>query len=122
MDQERVWLRMRGCCVQLQLAASVTQRSCGSSQPPPCHPTAPQAMGRLKELAQSGIHFCVGLDLEPYGEGLGGQAVSCVASAGGWVCALARGAASVCTHSEAIVAATPELLLCTPTLPPQARL
>ena len=27
-----------------------------------------QAMGRLKELAQSGIHFCVGLDLEPYGE------------------------------------------------------
>ncbi len=26
-----------------------------------------QAMARLKELAQSGIHFCVGLDLEPYG-------------------------------------------------------
>lgn len=30
-----------------------------------------QAMGRLKELAQSGIHFCVGLDLEPYGEAAG---------------------------------------------------
>ncbi len=26
-------------------------------------------MARLKELAQSGIHFCVGLDLEPYGSG-----------------------------------------------------
>jgi hypothetical protein len=24
-------------------------------------------MAQLKELAQSGIHFCVGLDLEPYG-------------------------------------------------------
>ena len=29
-----------------------------------------QAMARLKELAQSGIHFCVGLDLEPYGAGV----------------------------------------------------
>lgn len=53
-----------------------------------CHPTAAQAMGRLKELAQSGIHFCVGLDLEPYGAGLGGWAVCCAASAGGWVCTL----------------------------------
>jgi DNA polymerase sigma len=31
-----------------------------------------QAMGRLKELAQSGIHFCVGLDLEPYGSFVSG--------------------------------------------------
>lgn len=31
-----------------------------------------QAMARLKELAQSGIHFCVGLDLEPYGSFVSG--------------------------------------------------
>ncbi|PSC67618.1 poly(A) RNA polymerase GLD2 [Micractinium conductrix] len=31
-----------------------------------------QAMGRLKELAQSGIQFCQGLDLEPYGSFVSG--------------------------------------------------
>ena len=30
------------------------------------------AMGRLKTLAQSGIRFCVGLDLEPYGSFVSG--------------------------------------------------
>lgn len=36
-------------------------------------------MGRLKELAQSGIHFCVGLDLEPYGEAAGWMRAGCCA-------------------------------------------
>lgn len=51
------------------LLNALPSRRCPQAVPRLCPlPAAlPQAMARLKELAQSGIHFCVGLDLEPYG-------------------------------------------------------
>lgn len=45
-----------------------------------------EAMDRLKRLAQTGISFCLGLDLEPYGENGAGEAHSLHLILKCWAC------------------------------------